>query len=382
MVLLGLRLRGRCTGPGAGSPTGSCACSCRCAAKVALALGAMRRARGRGGARIDPVGQVRDLQEAVRPRRRAGRGRLHALAPAELDQQRPLAAVDLGGRRVGDQAGVRPRRRLVPILVDGARLAPAVRARRPLAVARDARRAGPGRLPAARARVRHRLRGRARAPAARRARTRPLVAAMAGVLAAFVRGGRHRLDVGADDRRPGGDRGARHAGRAAPPLPSRAGTGGAVRAGTARDCARACCGPRRVAVALAAIMCVAVPMLAQDRLEESQAAAAPRRRGGGDRRRRRRACRCSRGPPRRTSSSRCSRSRPGDLGQANRHIKDALERDSSDWSTWLVAARVQTKAGFIRQGRRSLRRAEALNRRSQLFEALRGRRATLQLGTR
>ena len=49
----------------------------------------------------------------------------------------------------------------------------------------------------------------------------------------------------------------------------------------------------------------------------------------------------------------------GDLGRANRHIKDALERDSSDWSTWLVAARIQTKAGFIRQGRRSLQAGRA-----------------------
>jgi cellulose synthase operon protein C len=61
----------------------------------------------------------------------------------------------------------------------------------------------------------------------------------------------------------------------------------------------------------------------------------------------------------------------GNLGAANRHVEDALERDRSDWSTWLVAARVQTKAGFIRRGRRSLRQAERLNRRSQLFEALR-----------
>jgi Tfp pilus assembly protein PilF len=63
----------------------------------------------------------------------------------------------------------------------------------------------------------------------------------------------------------------------------------------------------------------------------------------------------------------------GNLREANRHIEDALERDRSDWSTWLVAARVQTKAGFIRRGRQSLRQAERLNRRSQLFESLRDR---------
>jgi Tfp pilus assembly protein PilF len=63
----------------------------------------------------------------------------------------------------------------------------------------------------------------------------------------------------------------------------------------------------------------------------------------------------------------------GNLGAANRHAREALERDRSDWSIWLVAARVQTKAGFIRRGRRSLRQAERLNRKSQLFEALRDR---------
>ena len=62
----------------------------------------------------------------------------------------------------------------------------------------------------------------------------------------------------------------------------------------------------------------------------------------------------------------------GDLRPARtRYIKDALERDSLDWSTWLVAARIQTKAGLIVEGRRSLRRAEALNPTSQLFEDLR-----------
>jgi Tfp pilus assembly protein PilF len=61
----------------------------------------------------------------------------------------------------------------------------------------------------------------------------------------------------------------------------------------------------------------------------------------------------------------------GDLTEARRHIEEALERDSREWSTWLVAARIQTKAGSIRAGRRSLRRAEALNPTSQLFEDLR-----------
>lgn len=126
-----------------------------------------------------------------------------------------------------------------------------------------------------------------------------------------------------------------------------------------------------VAVAVAAIMCVTVPMLGQERLERSQAAAQR-----GD-------------VAAAIDSAEDARSlqpwaaspyvqlalveeQAGRLRGASRHIEDALERDSSDWSTWLVAARIQTKAGSIRAGRRSLRRAQALNPKSALFEALRG----------
>jgi O-antigen ligase len=127
-----------------------------------------------------------------------------------------------------------------------------------------------------------------------------------------------------------------------------------------------------VAIALGAILCVAVPMLSQNRLEESQARAA---RGNF---------------PGAVDAAEDARSvqpwaasphlqlallaeQRGRLGEANRQVGEALDHDSSDWSIWLVAARVQTKAGFIRKGRRSLRQAERLNRKSQLFEALRDR---------
>jgi tetratricopeptide (TPR) repeat protein len=127
-----------------------------------------------------------------------------------------------------------------------------------------------------------------------------------------------------------------------------------------------------VAVALAAILCTAVPMLSQKRLEQSQAAAAR-----GD-------------VPEAVDAAQNARSlqpwaatpylqlalveeQAGDLRRANTFVKDAIERDSSDWSIWLVAARIQTKAGLIREGRRSLRRAEALNRKSELFTELRRR---------
>ena len=63
----------------------------------------------------------------------------------------------------------------------------------------------------------------------------------------------------------------------------------------------------------------------------------------------------------------------GNLGRARTYIGDARERDRSDWSIWLVAARIQTKAGFIGEGRRSLRRAKTLNSKSELFADLRAK---------
>ena len=129
-----------------------------------------------------------------------------------------------------------------------------------------------------------------------------------------------------------------------------------------------------VGVALAAILFAAVPMLAQNRLEESQAAAAR-----GDAAAAIEAADDARAVQPWASTPYLQlallEEQQGNLGEANRHVEDALERDRSDWSIWLVAARVQTKAGFIRRGRRSLRQAERLNRRSQLFEALRDRKS-------
>jgi len=127
-----------------------------------------------------------------------------------------------------------------------------------------------------------------------------------------------------------------------------------------------------VAVTFGAILCVAVPMLAQSRLEESQAAAArddvPAAIDAADEAR-------AIEPWAATPHLQLAllEEREGNLAEANRHIDEALERDDSDWSIWLVAARLQTKAGVIEEGRRSLRQAERLNSRSQLFEALRDR---------
>ena len=48
-------------------------------------------------------------------------------------------------------------------------------------------------------------------------------------------------------------------------------------------------------------------------------------------------------------------------------IETVLEHDQSDWRLWLVAARIQTKAGEIADARQSLAKARELNPKSQLF---------------
>jgi Flp pilus assembly protein TadD len=60
----------------------------------------------------------------------------------------------------------------------------------------------------------------------------------------------------------------------------------------------------------------------------------------------------------------------GDLAAARRSIREAIERDATDWSLWVVAARIETKRGSIREARRDLHRAAELNPRSPLFAGL------------
>jgi O-antigen ligase len=124
-----------------------------------------------------------------------------------------------------------------------------------------------------------------------------------------------------------------------------------------------------VGAVLAAIVCVALPMLSQDRLEESRAAAAR-----GDTTAAIDSADAARAVQPWASTPHLQLAllaeQEGNLPEANRQIGEALDRDPSDWATWLVAARVQTKAGFIARGRRSLREAERLNHRSELFESL------------
>jgi len=60
----------------------------------------------------------------------------------------------------------------------------------------------------------------------------------------------------------------------------------------------------------------------------------------------------------------------GQIAAAGDAIQQAIERDPLDWRLWLVAARIQTKAGNILEARRSLDRAAELNPRSPLFASV------------
>jgi hypothetical protein len=57
----------------------------------------------------------------------------------------------------------------------------------------------------------------------------------------------------------------------------------------------------------------------------------------------------------------------GRIDEAERSIETALANDRSDWRLWLVAARIQTKAGDIEAARASLAKARQLNPKSELF---------------
>jgi hypothetical protein len=59
----------------------------------------------------------------------------------------------------------------------------------------------------------------------------------------------------------------------------------------------------------------------------------------------------------------------GDVDAALRAIRSALSHDSSDWRLWVVATRLETKAGDIAAARESLARARELNPRSPLFRS-------------
>jgi Tfp pilus assembly protein PilF len=60
----------------------------------------------------------------------------------------------------------------------------------------------------------------------------------------------------------------------------------------------------------------------------------------------------------------------GELPAARDWIGEAIDRDSEDWRLWLVAARIDTKAGSSENAAENLRRAAELNPRSPLFAGI------------
>ncbi len=60
----------------------------------------------------------------------------------------------------------------------------------------------------------------------------------------------------------------------------------------------------------------------------------------------------------------------GDLPTARRWIERSLKKNDSDWRTWLIAARIQTQLGAVRQAAASLAKARELNPRSPTLRAL------------
>jgi hypothetical protein len=63
----------------------------------------------------------------------------------------------------------------------------------------------------------------------------------------------------------------------------------------------------------------------------------------------------------------------GQLRPAHTWIQKAIDRDGRNWRLWLIAARLEVKLGDVRQAAESLRRAAALDPRSALFRAIRGK---------
>jgi O-antigen ligase len=121
-----------------------------------------------------------------------------------------------------------------------------------------------------------------------------------------------------------------------------------------------------VTVSLAAILVAAVPLLAQTRIEDSQAAV---RRGDlvGALRLARQARSIQGWAASPWVQLALVQERVGDLRSAEFSIQEAVERAPSDWRVWLIATRIETKLGDIADARRALARAVELNPRSPLF---------------
>ena len=316
-----------------------------------------RHGRGRRGRGRAPRAGARQLQGDPAG---ADRG-LRSGAPLFDERQRPLAVVVLGGRRIPDRP-MWARRGFLRGVVGRARVDPCFRPRRPLPLSRDTGRARP-RRPCSPARVLRLLPGHRRTAAARPDGGRAGGGRRA--LRARVRvslRGWDRLDVGADGRFGGRFLRARPSGG-----PRRgAGALGAGRRPNEPEALPASSCRSRPRSRLALIVAEAIPLLATMEVRRSQE---PRRRGDVVDGARPRGVGTEH-PALGGHSVSPARPRPGarraDRGRARRD-RNALPNDDADWRLWLVAARIQTKAGDIAAARQSLAKARELNPKSQLF---------------
>jgi hypothetical protein len=134
-----------------------------------------------------------------------------------------------------------------------------------------------------------------------------------------------------------------------------------------------------VAVGLCAIVSLAIPLLTQSNIRDSQHAAA----GGhtkaavADARSARRLQPWASTPYLQLALVQEQR---GDLTAARRSIGQAIRRDSLNWQLWLVAARLDERAGAVPAARRSYARAVSLNPKSKLFAGARDPSAVITGG--
>jgi len=124
-----------------------------------------------------------------------------------------------------------------------------------------------------------------------------------------------------------------------------------------------------VGVALAVIVAQMIPLLAQTDIQRSRSAA-----GRGDLRLALADARDARGRQPWASSPHLQialvEEQANDLPAAQRAIGAALDRDSSDWRLWLVAARIDARAGDNAAASRELAHAKRLNPRSRVLASV------------
>jgi hypothetical protein len=117
---------------------------------------------------------------------------------------------------------------------------------------------------------------------------------------------------------------------------------------------------------LAVIVALAIPLLAQNQIRASQEAAAR-----GDGKSALKDALAARGLQGWAASPHLQvalvQEQAGNLRAARESIAKAIDRDRSDWRSWLVSARLEAKSGHARAARERLREARRLNPRSTVL---------------